>query len=247
MNMQLTTIDLTNPTLDTTAIVSTKTSTTTMVSYGLYKDVAMFQAIGGYLPNQEPFAVGLTVNGYFGMTLGGQSMGSMIPLENSNSIIEGAEDRSFRSRFRNHNDQVVPDYEEPKELIAEKDIGPIFGFIAGVFVFVGVVRSLIRRFKRRRLVSEERCEESNTYELIARLQQTSESQSGDGGISSDKIIDPTPPLSVPAIEQPFVSTSAHTLSDELGLMRHPRPNTVITIGDDNEPSPILEYRHTQAS
>ncbi|KAK3826675.1 MAG: hypothetical protein J3R72DRAFT_14075 [Linnemannia gamsii] len=121
MTMLLTTIDLINPNPNTT------TTTAWMDSWGSYKDVTMFQAICGYLPGQEPFAVGLAVDGYYGMTLGGSSMGNMVPFDNGTSTIGGVEWRYFRSRFRNYNNHVVPGYKYPISMDPETQLGVVIG------------------------------------------------------------------------------------------------------------------------
>ncbi|KAG0250680.1 hypothetical protein BGZ95_007123 [Linnemannia exigua] len=241
MTMQLTTIDLINPTPDTTTIINITTTTTWMDRYGDYKDVAMFQAIGGHLPGQQPFAVGLGVEGYYGMTLGGASMGSMIPFESGASIIAGfqvAEWRHFRSRLRNHNNQVVPGYKPPTKMDSDTELGIIIGSIVGGLVLLKGLVSFNSWLKKTRLAKEKHDADMNSYELIARLHHASVS-SGDAGVSRGGTRFVSPPTAEElAAHQASATTSAHTLLDGLGLTRHPRPNTVITIAGDDEPSPI---------
>ncbi|KAF9907067.1 hypothetical protein EC991_011371 [Linnemannia zychae] len=248
MKMQLSTVDYINPTPNTSTIVGTNSSSSPMLKHWFNKDVSMFQAVGGHLPGQEPFAVGLTTKGYFGLTLGGQSMGNIIPAENDySSRIEGAFVRGYRSRFRNHNDQVVPGYKTPKSLDPEIQAAAILGGIFGFFVLVSILRRFNSWLTESRLASERRHAERNSYELIARLQHVSVSQGRGGGVSGAQPTSASPPPSdLFATEQASAHSSAHTLLDDLRLTRHPRPTTVITITDDNESDPTPVDRNTPA-
>ncbi|KAG0380384.1 hypothetical protein BGX24_008633 [Mortierella sp. AD032] len=240
MAMLLTTIDLINPNPNTT------TTTAWMNSWGSYKDVAMFQAIGGYLQGQEPFAVGLAVDGYYGMTLGGSSMGNIVPFENGTSTIVGVEWRYFRSRFRNHNNQVVPGYKYPISMDSETQLGVVIGGIVGLLVLANILWCFDGWLTRTRLAKEKHDADRNSYELIARVQHASIS-SGDSGVGrgGNRFVS-SPTAGVLALSM-SPNTSAHTLFDGLGPTRHPRPTTVVTIGDDDEPVPTLVDIHTQSS
>ncbi|KAG0354709.1 hypothetical protein BGX24_006848, partial [Mortierella sp. AD032] len=241
VTMQLTTIDIINSTPDNIVIINT----TTKVGFsGVYEDVAMFQAIGGYLPGQEPFAVGLGVRGYYGMTLGGSSMGNATP------IIEGVTNARYpnlRSRFRNHNNQVVPGYEEPTPIDQGIQIAHFIGVFVAVCALPKILKSINNWLTKIRLAEEKYDADRNSYELVDRLQHASVS-SGDAGVGlgGTRFVSPATAEAL-AERHASANTSAHTLFEGLGLTRHPRPNTVITIGDDDEPAPIPIDTHTQSS
>ncbi|KAK3841695.1 MAG: hypothetical protein J3R72DRAFT_151134 [Linnemannia gamsii] len=239
MTMLLTTIELINLTPDTIVVINT--TTTGMDFSRVYKDVAMFQAIGGYLPGQEPFAVGLGVDGYYGMTLGGSSMG------NGTSITEGVVDRELRSRFRNHNNQVVPGYEEPIPIDQGIQIAHFIGVFVAVCALPKILKSINNWLTKIRLAEEKYDADRNSYELVDRLQHASVS-SGDAGVGlgGTRFVSPATAEAL-AERHASANTSAHTLFEGLGLTRHPRPTTVITIGDDDEPAPIPIDTHTQSS
>lgn len=242
--MQLSTIDL-SINLTTSPAAKGTTRDVKMNLYGDYKEVIYLQAIGGQLPRQVPFAVGLTVSGYYGITLDGPSMGSMIPSESRSSTIEGVLDRSLRSRFRNHDGQVVPGYKRsysyPVDLSSTQVIGVVLGAIFGFF-FLSYPISIVNRWlKKARLTDEGRAVERESIELIARLRHVSGHHNSDSSSTSTAIGGGgSGGGGGRARGFPFDSTSAnttsHTLLSDLGLTRHPRPNTVITIGDDVDDS-----------
>ncbi|KAK3841707.1 MAG: hypothetical protein J3R72DRAFT_510001 [Linnemannia gamsii] len=242
ITMQLTTIDLINSNPDNIVIINT--TTTGIDSSSVYQDVAMFQAIGGYLPGQESFAVGLGVDGYYGMTLGGSSMG------NGTSIIEGVKDVGYyklRSRIRNYNNQVVPGYKIPTPIDQGIQIAHFIGVFVAVCALPKILKSINNWLTKIRLAEEKYDADRNSYELVARLQHAGVS-SGDAGFGLDGtrfVFSPT--AEALADRHASANTSAHTLFEGLGLTRHPRPTTVITIGDDDEPAPIPIDTHTQSS
>ncbi|KAF8939643.1 hypothetical protein BGZ47_008084, partial [Haplosporangium gracile] len=232
LTMQVSTIDFTNPSnLSTSPTINSAARNIEMDSFGRYKKVAYLQAIGGQLPGQVPFAVGLTSGGYYGITLEGPSMGSMLPLETYTSTIEGVEDRDLRSRFRNHNDQVVP-----VELTGLEIFGVVVGAIFGLLILLYSYKQFNHWLEKIRLDDEKRAADKNSFELIARLRHVS------GHPSSDP--SPTPPtvrggggggVRAFPFDSPSTNTTSHNLLDGLGLTRHPRPTTVITIsGNEDE-------------
>ncbi|KAF9147809.1 hypothetical protein BG015_010502 [Linnemannia schmuckeri] len=242
LSMQLSTIDFINPSnLATFPAINRTARDIEMEPYGSNKDVAYLQAIGGQLPGQVPFAVGLTRDGYYGITLEGPSMGSMLPLDTHTSTIEGVEDRYFRSRFRNHDDQVVPGYKDKysTELSGLETFGAVIGAIFGLLILLYPCSKFNRWLEKIRLDDERRAADMTSFELIARLRHVS------GHPSSN----PSPmPTTVEGgggggafpFDSSSANTTSHTLLDGLGLTRHPRPNTVITIGDDED-----ELAHTR--
>ncbi|KAG0065131.1 hypothetical protein BGZ89_008574 [Linnemannia elongata] len=245
MTMQLSTIGVS---YDLTAPSTTRSTNrdAMMDLYGGYEDVAYLQVIGGQLSGQVPFAVGLAVDGYYGITMDGTSMGSLVPLGNFSSAIEGVEDRYFRSRFRNHNQQVVPGYEKRSALSGIE----IFGLLMGATFGLPMLRYLMKKFdkwlEKIRLDDEKRAaeRERESFELISRLRH----------VSGDPGTDPSSTTTAVGRRRgggggggeggagglPFDSASAnttsHTLLNDLGLTRHPRPNTAIIIGDDEDES-----------
>ncbi|KAF9541081.1 hypothetical protein EC957_003408 [Mortierella hygrophila] len=174
MTMQLSTIEVSFD-LTTSPTARSTTRDAMMVRYGIYKDVAYLQTMGGQLPGQVPFAVGLTVEGYYGITLDGTSMGSMIPFENRISTIEGVEDRNIRSRFRNHDQQVVPGYKEPIELSGIEIFGVVIGVIVGFLMLLYPIGKVSKWLEKIRLDDERRAEEEEEERedyRLARLRPT---------------------------------------------------------------------------
>ncbi|OAQ21982.1 hypothetical protein K457DRAFT_26547 [Linnemannia elongata AG-77] len=232
--MQLSKIDIS---YDLTAPSMTRSTTRDFIMniYGIYKDVAYLQAIGGQLPDQVPFAVGLTVYGYYGITLDGTSMGGMVPLEvpleapleNSISTIAGVEDRYLRSRIRNFQGQVGPIYTSADILSGAGIFGAVMGAIIVLAILWYPINKLLEII---RLDEERRAKDKESFELISRLRHVSGLPSTDPSSAVTTLDGPR------AGELPFESSSAsttsHTLLDGLGLMRHPRPNIVVSIGDD---------------
>ncbi|KAG9069766.1 hypothetical protein KI688_009091 [Linnemannia hyalina] len=229
MTMQLSTIEVS---FDLTVSPTTKSTTrnATMDRYGIYKDVAYLQTMGGQLPGQVPFAVGLTAEGYYGITLDGTSMGSMVPFEDRSSIIEGVEDRYTRSRFRNHDQQVVPGYKEPIELSAGEIFGVVMGVIFGFLILLYPIGKFSKWLEKIRLDDERRAVESESFELIARLRHANAQPSSDPSSTTTAVGGGGRMERLP-FDSSSANTTSHTLLNDLGLTRHPRPNTVITIGD----------------
>ncbi|KAK5822299.1 hypothetical protein F5H01DRAFT_335414 [Linnemannia elongata] len=236
MTMQVSKIDIS---YDLTAPSTTRSTTrgAIMDKNGEYKNVAYLQAIGGQLPDQVPFAVGLTVYGYYGITLDGTSMGGMVPLEvpleapfeNSISTIAGVEDRYLRSRFRNFQGQVGPRYTSADIL---SGVG-IFGAVMGAIIVLAILWYPFNKLLEIiRLDEERRAKDKESFELISRLRHVSGLPSTDPSSAVTTLDGPR------AGELPFESSSAsttsHTLLDGLGLMRHPRPNIVVSIGGDED-------------
>ncbi|KAF9124064.1 hypothetical protein BGX30_001115 [Mortierella sp. GBA39] len=232
--MQLSTIDVS---FDLTASPTARSITrdAMMDRYGIYKEVAYLQTMGGQLPGQVPFAVGLTVKGYYGITLDGTSMGSMVPFENHTSTIEGVEYRYLRSRFRNHDQQVVPGYKEPIELSGIEIFGVVMGVIVGFFILLYSIRKVNKWLEKVRLDGERRAVESESFELIAKLRHANAQPSSDPFSTTTAVGGRGRAGRLP-IDSPSANTTSHTLLNDLGLTRHPRPNTVITIGDDVDES-----------
>ncbi|KAG0272537.1 hypothetical protein BGZ97_010960, partial [Linnemannia gamsii] len=116
----------------------------------VYKETRYLQAIGGHLPGQVPFAVSLTNEGYYGIILEGQSREPLL-LSNRSSTIEGAEDSGLRSRYRNHENQVIPGYRPPIELSSEEEISAAIGGIIGIMVLVVYLAKFDHWLKKIRL------------------------------------------------------------------------------------------------
>ncbi|KAH7050479.1 hypothetical protein BKA57DRAFT_528050, partial [Linnemannia elongata] len=234
MTMQLSTIDIS---YDLTAPSTTRSTTrgAIMDIHGEYKDVAYLQAIRGQLPDQVPFAVGLTVYGYYGITLDGASMGGMVPLEvevpleNSVSTIAGVEDRSLRSRIRNYQGQVGPRYTFADILSGAGIFGAFMGAIIVLAILWYPINKLLEII---RLDEERRAKDKESFELISRLRHVSGFPSTDPS-SAVTALDGPRAGELPC-ESSSASTTSHTLLDGLGLMRHPRPNIVVSIGDDED-------------
>ncbi|KAF9931820.1 hypothetical protein FBU30_009516 [Linnemannia zychae] len=225
LTMQVTTIDI--PTASAPTTLKT-TANFTMEAFGEYKDALYLQAISGSEQGSIPFAVGLTTQGYYGISLGGASMGSLLPLEGSDSPIEGPSSRNFRSPFRNHNNQVVPGYEPPSTPLG---VSTIFGIVVGViFVMLFLFRPFMwvnAWLKRTRLAAEGRSDEVESHELIERLHNASAHVHH----TSHTGHSPIPGAGTNFGATSTSNTSSHTLFDTLGLSRHPRPNTVITMSE----------------
>lgn len=233
MAIQLSTIDVSfNP-----AVSPTTRSTprdVKMNRYRAYKDVVYLQAIGRQLPDQVPFAVGLTADGYYGITLDGSSMGSLIPFENFTSTIEGVQDQYYRSRFRNHDQQVVPGYKRPNsiDLSGIEVFGVVIGAIFGFFFLLYPISKINKWLENIRLADERRAVEKESFELIARLRHVSGQVSSDPSSTTTAVRGGGGGSGGFPFDSTLANTTSHTLLNDLGLTRHPRPNTVITIGDD---------------
>ncbi|KAF9302162.1 hypothetical protein BGZ91_009412, partial [Linnemannia elongata] len=228
MTMQLSTI---NVSYDLTAPSTTRSTTrdAMMNIRGVYYNVAYLQAIGGHLPDQVPFAVGLTEYGYYGITLDGASMGSLVPLENSISTIAGVEDRYLRSRFRNYQGQVGPIYTSAGILSGAGIFGAFMGAIIVLAILWYPFNKLLEII---RLDEERRAKDKESFELISRLRHVSGLPSTDP--SSAVTTSDGPRAGELPCGSSSASTTSHTLLDGLGLMRHPRPNIVVSIGDDED-------------
>ncbi|KAG0292656.1 hypothetical protein BGZ96_003870 [Linnemannia gamsii] len=231
---------------DTTASTTITNSTTRIIGmspFKSFKETRYLQAIGGRLPGQVPFAVSLTPEGYYGITLEGPL--TEPSLEYNSSIIEGAEIQSRRSRFRNYDNQVLPGYyiyQDRIELSAADILGIAIGAIIGLFILFVYCAKLDRWLKKIRLDDEKRAAvDLESFELISRLRHVS------GHYSSNPPSTPPPgETGVPPFDAISASTTSHTLLDGLGLTRHPRPNTVIVIrDDDDEPVRTRVDRDTQ--
>ncbi|KAH7050478.1 hypothetical protein BKA57DRAFT_534768 [Linnemannia elongata] len=228
MTMQLSKIDIS---YDLTAPSTTRSTTRDFIMnlYGIYRNVAYLQAIGGQLPDQVPFAVGLTAYGYYGITLDGASMGSLVPLENSISTIAGVEDRSLRSRFRNYQGQVGPIYTSAGILSGAGIFGAFMGAIIVLAILWYPFNKLLEII---RLDEERRAKDKESFELISRLRHVSGLPSTDPS-SAVTALDGPRAGELPC-ESSSASTTSHTLLDGLGLMRHPRSNIIVSIGDDED-------------
>ncbi|KAH7050480.1 hypothetical protein BKA57DRAFT_491798 [Linnemannia elongata] len=239
MTMRLSTIELANPSnlINTTngAITNTSTKNFEMESGGSHQRVINFQTGAGRFPDQMPFIVGLTTDGYFGITLG-SGPPTTIPVENFTAPINEVQVTLLRSRLRNYRGQVGPIiYNETVELSGLE----IFGVVMGVIFGIPLLRYLVKKFdkwlEKIRLDDEKRAADKEAYELIARLRHASAQYSTNPSSTTTAIGggEGTRGLSYRSTS---ANTTSHALMDDLGLTRHPRPNTAITIGDDEDES-----------
>ncbi|KAG0038193.1 hypothetical protein BGZ89_008077, partial [Linnemannia elongata] len=103
MTMRLSTIELAIPSNLTTtngAITNISTKNFEMKGYGFHEGVISLQTGTGRFPDQMPFVVGLTLEGYFGITLG-SGPSTTIPVENFTAPIKEVQVDFVRSRLRN--------------------------------------------------------------------------------------------------------------------------------------------------
>ncbi|KAG0065130.1 hypothetical protein BGZ89_008573 [Linnemannia elongata] len=231
MTMQLSTIDVS---YDLTAPSTTRSTTRDAIMNirGVYYNVAYLQAIGGHLPDQVPFAVGLTVYGYYGITLDGAYMGSLVPFENSISTIAGVEDRYLQSRIRNDQGQVGPIYNYLDMLPGTSIFYAVLGAIFGLVILWYPIKKFDKWLEKIRLDDEKRSRDKEAFELISRLRHVSGLPSTDPSSAVTALGGPR--AGGLPFEPSSASTTSHTLLDGLGLMRHPRPNIVVSIGDDED-------------
>lgn len=236
MTMRASTIVLTNPTNATTtntAITDTSTQTFEMFPDSSHKEVVYLQTIGGRLPGQMPFMAGLTVEGYFGITLGPGST-TTIPVKNFTAPIKNVEDPFFRSRFRNYKGQVGPLYIETSTMSRGNILAAGMGAIIGLLALIYPIMKFDKWLETIRLDGEKRAVDTESLELIARLRSASGHPSADPSSVATVLTEPGArgfPL-----DSSSASMTSHTPLEGLGLTRHPRPNNVVTIGDDEDRS-----------
>ena len=114
-------------------------------------------------------------------------------------------------------------------------IDVVVGVVVGFVILLYLISKISKWREKIRLNDERRVVEREPFELISRLRHVNGHPSGDpsstttavggGGRAGEFLVDST-----------SANTTSHTLLNDLGLTRHPRPNTVITIGDDVDES-----------
>lgn len=232
--MQLSILDFTN--LSDAAASTTITNSTTrnfgMSTYATFKETKYLQAIGGRLPGQAPFAVSLTHIGYYGINLEGPSMEPSLRNGLNNSTMKVTTFDYLRSRFRNHDNQVIPGYISSygEKLSDTETIGIAIGAISALIILAVYCMKFNRWLEKIRLDDEKRAAaDLDSFELVSRLRHVS------GHSSSNTSPNPSSGgTGASPFDSPSANTSSPMLLDRLGLTRHPQPNTVITIGDDDD-------------
>ncbi|KAF9274272.1 hypothetical protein BGZ88_003145 [Linnemannia elongata] len=170
MTMRLSTIELASPSnlinITNGAITNTSTKNFEMRSSGSHQRVINFQTGAGRFPDQMPFIVGLTTDGYFGITLG-SGPPTTIPVENFTAPINEVQVTFLRSRLRNYRGQVGPIiYNETVELSGIE----IFGVVMGALFGLPLLRYLVKKFdkwlEKIRLDDEKRAADKEAYEFF---------------------------------------------------------------------------------
>ncbi|KAG0047991.1 hypothetical protein BGZ89_004733 [Linnemannia elongata] len=141
---------------------------------GSHQRVINFQTGAGRFPDQMPFIVGLTTDGYFGITLG-SGPPKTIPVKNFTAPINEVQVTSLRSRLRNYRGQVGPIiFNETVELSGIEIFGVVMGAIFGIPLLLYLVKKFDKWLEKIRLDDEKRAVDKEAYELIARLRHAND-------------------------------------------------------------------------
>ncbi|KAF9317134.1 hypothetical protein BGZ91_005426 [Linnemannia elongata] len=110
--------------------------------------------------------------------------------------------------------------------------GAVLGAIFGLVILWYLIKKFDKWLEKIRLDDEKRSMDKEAFELISRLRHVSGLPSTDPSSAVTALGGPR--AGGLPFEPSSASTTSHALLDGLGLMRHPRPNIVVSIGDDED-------------
>lgn len=127
-----------------------------------------------------------------------------------------------------------PNNNETTKLSKGEIFGAVMGAIFGLLILMYPKMKFDRWLKKTRLDNEKRAVDKESFELIATLRDANGQPSANPSSVATALTGPGT-RGFP-FDSSSASTTLHTLLQGFGLKRHPRPNNIVTIGDDEDQS-----------